>query len=238
MTEGWATWASYRLGDLLMFSPSTYYRLFELHNAAWWPAQLPAVALGMAAAWLGASRAVPGNAGPGSRRRGQRAVCLVLALAWSMVAAGYLPQRLATVNWAAPTAGHAFLLQAVLLLLCAASPSRSARQTAGLALIGGLALWALALAGWPLLALAAGRPLAQTEWFGLMPDPTVIATLGALLLMPGRGPLWLWPLPIIWCTVSSATLWAMQSSQAWALLAASAVALGLRLAPSHGRRDG
>ena len=32
-------WWTYSLSDFLMFSPRTYYRLFELHNAAIWPAQ-------------------------------------------------------------------------------------------------------------------------------------------------------------------------------------------------------
>ena len=31
-------WWTYRPADFLMFAPRTYWRLFELHNAAWWPA--------------------------------------------------------------------------------------------------------------------------------------------------------------------------------------------------------
>ena len=41
-------WWTYSLSDFLMFSPRTYYRLFELYNAAIWPAQLVAIALGVA----------------------------------------------------------------------------------------------------------------------------------------------------------------------------------------------
>ena len=33
-------WSRYGLEDFLLFSASTYQRLFELHNAAWWPAPL------------------------------------------------------------------------------------------------------------------------------------------------------------------------------------------------------
>jgi hypothetical protein len=36
-------WWSYTLSDFLLFSPRTYYRLFELHNAEWWPAHFVAV---------------------------------------------------------------------------------------------------------------------------------------------------------------------------------------------------
>ena len=32
-------WWTYRPSDFLMFAPRTYWRLFELHNEAWWPAQ-------------------------------------------------------------------------------------------------------------------------------------------------------------------------------------------------------
>ena len=39
MTE----WESYRLSDFLLFSPRTYWRLFELHNEALWP--LPLLAM-------------------------------------------------------------------------------------------------------------------------------------------------------------------------------------------------
>jgi len=40
-------WWTYRLSDLLLFSPRTYYRLFELYNAAIWPAQVLAVVIGL-----------------------------------------------------------------------------------------------------------------------------------------------------------------------------------------------
>ena len=39
-------WWTYSLSDFLLFSPRTYYRLFELYNAAVWPGQVLAVAVG------------------------------------------------------------------------------------------------------------------------------------------------------------------------------------------------
>src|SRR5262245_64197596 len=41
-------WWTYSLSDFLMFSPRTYYRQFELLNAEVWPAQVVALALGLA----------------------------------------------------------------------------------------------------------------------------------------------------------------------------------------------
>ena len=39
-------WWTYRPADLLMFSPETYYRLFELYNADVWPAQIIVLSAG------------------------------------------------------------------------------------------------------------------------------------------------------------------------------------------------
>ena len=41
-------WWTYRLSDVLPFSSRTYYRLFELYNAAIWPGQILAILLGLA----------------------------------------------------------------------------------------------------------------------------------------------------------------------------------------------
>ena len=41
-------WWTYTLSDFLLFSPRTYYRLFEIYNAAIWPAQIVALGLGLA----------------------------------------------------------------------------------------------------------------------------------------------------------------------------------------------
>src|SRR5205807_4521090 len=40
-------WWTYSLSDFLLFSPRTYYRLFELYNLALWPGQIAAIALGI-----------------------------------------------------------------------------------------------------------------------------------------------------------------------------------------------
>ena len=43
-----AEWWTYSISDFLLFSPRTYYRLFELYNADLWPAQILAILLGTA----------------------------------------------------------------------------------------------------------------------------------------------------------------------------------------------
>jgi hypothetical protein len=41
-------WWSYRPGDFLLFSPRTYWRLFQLANEALWPLQIPVLLIGAA----------------------------------------------------------------------------------------------------------------------------------------------------------------------------------------------
>ena len=68
-------WSSYRPVDFLMFAPRTYWRLFELHNEAWWPAQPLLVLVGLA--WLAW--------GPRRGLAALRAGAAGLAAAWAFV---------------------------------------------------------------------------------------------------------------------------------------------------------
>jgi hypothetical protein len=197
-------WWTYSLSDFLLFSPRTYYRLFELYNLAIWPAQILAIALGLAILAL--------------LRRGDawqgRAVVAILAVCWLWVAWAYLLVRYDTINWAARYFAAAFAIEALLLIWTGLFRNRlllrPARDLAGLA---GLCIFLFALLVQPMVGPLAGREWVQAEIFGVAPDPTVIATLG-VLLMADRS-LWeLYLIPLIWCAVSGATLWTMQSSDA------------------------
>lgn len=212
-------WWTYRPSDFLMFAPRTYWRLFELHNEAWWPAQPLLVLLGLAWLWWGL------RSGP----EALRAAAAGLAAAWTFVAVAFLLRRYAPIQWAATGFAIAFVVQALGLAVLAtradlqAAPPGARRRIAAL-----LCGWSLL--GHPLLAPAFGRPWLQGEFFGLAPDPTVIATLGVLLGVgaAGRFTRWLlrllWTLAMAWCAVSIATLWTMGSAQGWAVLAAAVVA--------------
>lgn len=211
-------WWTYSLSDLLMFSRATYFRLFELHNLALWPSQLLVVAAGVAlfgCLWHGGPKA-------------GRAAAVLLAVAWLHVAWRYLAQRYATIHTGAPYFAIAFVLQAVLLFWLA-SRKLAPRLTEPIGSLGKLALAIalVALAVYPLLAPLGGRPWMEYELFGLAPDPTVALTLGALLLWRARWPLWI--VPLLWCALSTATLMALQSGQAWMLPILAVLAAGARL---------
>ncbi|HEY6511206.1 MAG TPA: DUF6064 family protein [Burkholderiaceae bacterium] len=221
MTEWW----TYRLQDFLMFAPRTYYRLFELANAELWPLHLLALAIGAA---ILALLAWP------RRLHGAEVACVLLVLPWLWVGWAFLWQRYAPINWAAATMAMLFALEGALLLLRAAFADTSLPVVPVWRRRVGCGLWVFALVLHPLLAPAFGRPWMQAEWFGIAPDPTVLATLGLLLMVPAARaestPLRVlqgstWCVPLLWCLASGATLWAMGSAEAGLMPAAAAVAL-------------
>lgn len=193
-------WATYTLSDLLMFSARTYFRLFERYNLAVWPLHLLAVVIGLALVLL---------ARRGDARSGRIAAVLA-GLCWLWVAWAFHAERYATINSAAIYFAAGFALQGVLLV--------SAGRLQAAWTWPGAALLLVALSGYPLLALASGRPWQQAELFGMAPDATAAVTLALLALSP-RAHWSLWPLPLVWSAISGATLWTMDAAQAqtWAL---------------------
>ncbi|MFM9859305.1 DUF6064 family protein [Pseudoxanthobacter sp. M-2] len=190
-------WWSYRPEDFLLFSPRVYWRLFELHNAAWWPAQLATAALLAILIWLAAARPA-GQA---------RLIAAGLALAWAFTGWSFVWSRYATINWAAEYLAPLFAIEAVLLVLAASLGGLRSGQR-DVATVAGWLLVAIAAAQ-PFLAPWAGRGWPAAEVFAIAPDPTAIATLGLLLVL--RGPMtWvLVPIPLVWCALSALTLWTM-----------------------------
>ena len=198
-------WWTYTLSDLLLFSPRTYYRLLERQNEALWPWQL--ITLAMALGIFGLlQRPV--------RWQG-RAISGFLSIAWASVAWSFFWTRYATINWAAKYFALLFALELLLIVWVGVVQGRLRFRLGG-DVPGrfGVAILGLAVVIYPVLAPLAGRPWQQAEIFGVAPDPTVLATLGLLLLRDGP-PRWeLLPGPILWCSISGATLWAMESPEA------------------------
>ena len=74
----------------------------------------------------------------------------------------------------------------------------------------------------PLFGPLIGRSWLQVEVFGIAPDPTAITTLGVLLTAHPRNWLLL-IIPLLWCVISGATLWTMQSPEALMMLGIAAL---------------
>jgi hypothetical protein len=221
-----AEWWSYRLSDFLLFSPRTYHRLFELYNAAIWPAQAAAVLLGLLMLVLlrrGGRLAVP-------------AVAAILAACWAWVAIAFHLDRYATINWAVPWVAAAFLVQAALLVWAGLIGGRLSAPRLDAAGRAGVGLFLFALLAQPSIGLLLGRPWRQAEIFGVAPDPTAIGTLGLLLALAGPSRWVLMVLPTLWCAATGATLWAMSALDAWVAPAAALLALALLAWQIAGRR--
>jgi hypothetical protein len=178
-------WASYALGDLLMFAPEAYDRLFERANALW-PAALALALL------LFFARHRPRLAAP------------VLASAWWLVAFWFHHELYAQINLAGDAFAWLFVAGGALTWLLCASAQPGPGPVPGAAWPGWLLLW-FALLLQPLLGLMSGRP---PELFAIAPDPTALATVGFLLVL--GMPWWRrWialSVPLLWLMISALTL--------------------------------
>jgi hypothetical protein len=208
-------WWTYNLSDFLLFSARTYFRLFEIYNAAIWPAQLAALAIGIAILVL---------LRRGGSKAGQ-AIGVLLAACWIWTAIFFLAARYATINWAAVYFAWAFGLEGALLVWfflrgrLSIGPPETAEAWIGLAVL----VFALALQ--PLIGPALGRGWRGAQTFGVTPDPTAVATLGIVLLSRGRRRGVLMTIPLLWCGITGATLLAMKQPDAWIPFAAAALSL-------------
>jgi len=214
-------WWTYRLEDFLLFSPRVYWRMFELHNANFWPLHLLALAAGLTIVLLALRR---------PRRHGLW-VALILAALFAFVGWSFLWSRYAAINWAIAYVAPAFGLQALLLAIGCAARGGLAFDRQDMAGRLGLLIMAAGLVVYPLLPPLFGQPWASAEVFGIAPDPTAIAALGVLLAASGGLTPLLFPIPLLWLLLSGLTLHAMGDPQAWLPLLAvgtSVVALALR----------
>lgn len=223
-------WWTYRIGSFLMFSARTYDRLVERYNADVWPLQVLTVGAGLAAlamSWRARS-ALFG-----------RIAAAILSGAWFWVAWSFQYRRFMTINWAAEYVAWAFAVEGAALFWLGVVLGRIGyrRDAASLRVVGVVgvgrvvgrvvvrAIVLFALLGYPLIAVMSGRPWTQAEVFGVMPDPTVIATLGFLLLAH-RTPGWLMVIPVLYCAIAGAMLWALHVPTAWIAPLIAVIALG------------
>ncbi|MFL9825180.1 DUF6064 family protein [Rhodoplanes sp. SY1] len=212
-------WWTYGVSDFLMFSPRVYDRLLAATNAALWPAHVGTILLGLAAAGLAVS----------PLRAGARAALLVLGPLWIVVAWVFLWQRYATINWGMLYAAPAFACQGLAMVVAGVLPVVEGRRPPEPAAIAAAVLAAAIVLGWPLLGLAAGRPLGTGETFGLFPDPTALVTLAILASLRGGLRVVLMIVPLAWVLVATATLYTLGAWTWIAVIAAAASAVALAL---------
>jgi len=217
-------WWTYRLSDLLLFSPRTYYRMFELYHAQIWPIHFVVIVSVVAIVVL-------------LRRDGEwrgRVIAALLAVSWLWVAIAFHLQRYATINWAAKYFAVLFVAEALMLTWLGVVRRRLrfslSRESAPYMAVG-LLLVALGLE--PIAGRIAGRTWQQVEVAGLTPDPTAVATLALLALAVPRAPRALLVIPVLWCVIGGATLWALGSGEAWIVLLSGLCGLVLAIRTSR-----
>jgi len=202
-------WWTYRLSDFLLFSPRTYYRMFELYHGGIWPVHVIALASGASIAAL--ARRVDIWA--------QRMVAGVLAAWWLWVGIAFHLNRYATINWSAKYFAALFVIQALLLvwhgIIRGRLPVRVSRNPANMMALG---ILLAASVVYPFAGRLAGREWTQVELLAITPDPTAVATLALLALSIRRAPRSLIVIPVVWCAIGAATLWALGSAETWVVL--------------------
>jgi hypothetical protein len=207
---------------MLPFTAEQFFAVFEAWNRAVEP--LPFIAYPFGIALLIAAIAGGRNAGP--------LISVVLALLWMIMGLGYHVTYFASINTAAYFFGALFVVQAGLLLNDArtgASIRFERRRRIDLRSGVGL-LWAVyGLAGYSFASMAAGHAYPRVPVFGTAPCPTVIFTLGLLMMTRPPARWRLYVIPLIWSVIGGSAAILLAVPQDYGLIVAGLCAAGLLL---------
>ena len=188
---------SYSLHDLLIFSPESYFKLFELSNKALWPFHIFLILLAVVAVFLLYKR----------YQLVSRLIFIWLGLVWCFVGYWYFGQFYSQINTYAHIGKYLYYVEAVLLFLYAIFSSHDVKTSYKqwqVMIGGGLILYGLLIH--PIVSLMMwNQPLIRSELFSIAPDPTAIVTIGFLLLMLVRGYIMLIVIPAFWLLLSIMT---------------------------------
>ena len=202
---------------MLPFTTEEFFEVFARYNAAIWPAQIGAAALGLVALIL------LFRSGPVA----SRVISLILAAFWLLMGIGYHLLFFTRINTLAYAFGLLFVAQAALLLV----DGVIRRQIAFGAEPGwrGWLAWSLIAYGlviYPLIGLFGSHPYPMTPLFGVAPCPTTIFTLGLLLLSNASWRLFV--IPLVWSVIGGSAAVLLAVPQDYGLILAGAIAATLR----------
>ncbi len=205
---------------MLAYTTEVLFRVFARYNAAIWPAQIIATALGVLVVLLSL------RPGKGS----DRIIAACLAASWLWTGVVYHMMYFATIEGAAWAFGAAFAMQGFLFAWTGAVRRRlrfrfrpNLYGWAGL----GLAVFSLAVA--PLIGSLMGHGWPRAPMFGVAPTPITIFTLGMLLLTERRVPHHLAVIPVLWCLIGGTAAWLLNVPEDLALPLAGVAAISLVL---------
>ena len=210
---------------MLAYTTEVFFSVFAQYNAAIWPAQVIAYALGALVVLLSLR----------PRRGSDRIIATCLAASWLWTGVVYHMMYLATIEGAAWAFGAAFAMQGMLFAWTGAARRRLRfRFSPDLYGWAGLGLVIFSMAVTPLIGSLAGHGWPRAPMFGVAPSPTTLFTLGMLLLMEGRVPLHLTVIPVLWCLIGGTTAWLLNVPEDLALPLAGVSATALVLWKNRG----
>lgn len=194
----------------LPFTREEFTRTFVTYNEGIWPMQIFAWALG--AALVGIIFR--------GRAWSAQVVLAGLSAIWAWTGVEYHMLHFALVNPAAYAFGIGFAVEGFLLALFALRPSHfTFRSSFDAVTVAGWVLIAYGLIIYPVAALLWTHPYPATPMFGVTPCPTVIFTMGVLLLVEPRPHWLLFVLPCTWAIVGGSAAILLDVPEDWALFA-------------------
>jgi hypothetical protein len=185
---------------LIPFSPDVYVSLFAQYNAAFWPALICALILGVA--MLGCIIHASAAAG--------RMLALIVATYWIWTGWAFHIETYATLNWAAVPFGALFIVQGMVTIFMGTALGRFdviAGRTRSVEI--GATLLFVALLAHPVLTYLTGQPIETAHAFAITPASVALIAVATLYVVYGRAVLWLLVWPILWSAWDLASAWSM-----------------------------
>jgi len=142
------------------------------------------------------------------RKNSDRVIAGLLAFSWIWDGLIFMNLHLIHLNWSVSYFGFVFAIQGLLLIWSGIIKNRlNFTGDASVASWLGVALVIFALIIYPLVQIAIGIDWMTVQYVGAAPTPTVILTLGILLLCADRVPIHLMVIPVVWSCADGVTAW-------------------------------
>jgi hypothetical protein len=208
------------VNNTLPFSRAAFLDIFADYNAAIWPIQIAAIALGLAAVSMVFWRT----------KASDLTIAGVLAILWIWTGIAYHGMYFSAINNAAYVFAVMFAIQGGLLIVSGfIQQSLRFGYRNDWAAWTGLAFIVYAMIIYPVLAALTGHSYPQLPMFGVTPCPVALFTFGVLLLTTASVPRWLLVIPALWSLIGGSAAFLLGIAPDWPLLASGFIAVPLLL---------
>ncbi len=205
---------------MLAYTTEVFFSVFARYNAAIWPAQVIAYALGVLVVGLTLR----------PRKGSDKFIAICLAASWLWTGVVYHMMYFTTIEGAAWAFGAAFAIEGIGFAWPRPARRRLRfRFRPNLYGWAGLGLVIFSLAAAPLIGSLMGHGWPRAPMFGVAPAPVTLFTLGMLLLTERRVPLRLAVIPVLWCLIGGTAGWLLNVPEDLALPLAGVAAMALVL---------